>query len=253
MARSSYLLFKRKTQKKTLYYVKVWLPAEGKYTTAKSCGIIADLLGIDRKEWPPTAKAGAKHIAEAWLVVRGGVSRKCDPFLWEHCLDFWDWDKSAYVKGKLERGQQIGRHHCASSYYRIKEYVKPRTQGLHLSEITAATLDALQLQLKQELPKQSAKSINMIMAAVTSPIREAYRLGQIPRNPAQNFRGLANNSRRRGILSAGEMQKMFDLPWEFESHRLTVAVGFFTGARLGEILALNTGDLDLDFQGLPVV
>jgi integrase len=253
MARSSYLLFKRKTQKKTLYYVKVWLPAEGKYTVAKSCGIIADLLGIDRKEWSPSAKAGAKHIAEAWLTARGGVSRKNDPLLHDYCLNFWDWDKSVYVRGKLERGQQIGRHHCESSYYRIREYVKPRTQGLYLSEVTATTLDALQLQLKKELPKQSAKSINMIMAAVTSPIREAYRLGQIPHNPALNFRGLANNSKRRGILSASEMRKMFELPWEFESHRLAVAMGFFTGARLGEILALNAGDLDEDFEGLPVV
>jgi hypothetical protein len=50
VARSSYLLFKRETQKKTLYYVKIWLPADGKYTTAKSCSVIADTLGIDRKE-----------------------------------------------------------------------------------------------------------------------------------------------------------------------------------------------------------
>jgi integrase len=91
------------------------------------------------------------------------------------------------------------------------------------------------------------------MSAVTTPIREAYRLGKITRNPAQNFRGLANHSKRRGILSAAEMQKLFDLPWEFESHRLAVAAAFYTGTRLGEIQALTVDDLDIDFEGLPVV
>jgi integrase len=253
VARSSFLLFKRETQKKTLYYVKVWLPAEGKYATAKSCSVIADLLGIDRKEWPPTARAGARHIAEAWIAARGGVGRKNDPLLWEYCANFWDWETSEYIKGKLERGQSIGRSHCANSAYRIKEYIRPRTQGLHLSEVTAAALDSLQLLLKQDLPKQSAKSVNMIMSAVTTPIREAYRLGKIPRNPAQNFRGLASNPKRRGILSAAEIQRLFGLPWEFESHRLAAAVAFYTGARLGEVQALTVDDLDVDFEGLPVV
>jgi hypothetical protein len=104
----------------------------------------------------------------------------------------------------LERGQQIGRSHCAASYYRIKEYIQPRTQGPRLREATAETLDRLQLQLRQELPTLSAKSINLCMDGVTGPIREAYRLGQIPHNPAWKFRGLKNNSKQRGILSTAE-------------------------------------------------
>jgi len=253
MARSVYLLFKRPSKKKFLYYVKIWQPAEGRYTVAKSCAVIADTLGIDRKTWPPSSKAGARYIADAWLSAIGGVSRKNDPLLWEYCLSFWDWDKSEYIKGKLERGQQIGRVHCANSHYRIKEYVQPRTQGLYLSQVTAGILDSLQLRLKRELPKQSGKSLNMIMAAINTPLREAYRLELIPRNPAKKFRGLTACAKRRGILSAAEIKQMFELPWEFEEHRLAVAVAFCTGARLGEILALDTGDLDADFQGLPVV
>jgi integrase len=253
MARSPFLLFRRISGRKTTYYVKIWLPAEGKYTTAKSTSVLADLMDINRKQWPPSAKAGARHIAEAWLAARGGVSRKNDPLLWEYCLAFWDWEKSNYIQGKLERGQQIGRSHCANSHYRIKEYIQPRTQGLYLSQVTAADLDRLQLRLKQELPKQSAKSINMIMSATTTPIREAYRLGQIAHNPAQNFRGLASCPKRRGILSTVEIKKLFDLPWEFEAHRLAVAVGFATGARLGEILAIAATDIDVDFQEKPVL
>jgi len=253
MARSPYLLFKRVLSRKIIYYCKIWQPAQGKYTTAKSCAVLAEELGVDGKAWPPSAKAGARHIAEAWLAARGGVSRKNDPLLWEYCRDFWTWETSGYIRGKLERGQQIGRSHANNSKYRITEYIQPRTQGIHLREVTAETLDRLQLQLRKELPKQSAKSINMMMSAVTTAIREAYRLGQIPQNPAHKFRALANNSKQRGILSTAEILKLFETPWDFESYRMAAAVGFCTGARLGEILALTAGDLDVDFEGLPVV
>jgi len=253
MARSPYLLFKRETQKKTLYYVKIWLPAEGKYTTAKSCAVLAEELGIDRGEWPPTAKAGARYIADRWLAVRGSMSRKNNPLLGEYCRDFWTWETSQYIKSKIERGQSIGRSHCNNSKYRIETYIMPRTEGVYLRSVTAQFLDNLLLQLRQELPKQSSKSINMIMSAVCSPIREAHRLGQIDKNPALNFRGLANNPRRRGILSTDEIKRLFSTPWDYEWHRLAAAVGLYCGARLGEILALTTDDLDSDFQGLPVI
>ena len=251
--RSPYLLFKREAKKKTIYYCKIWLPADRAYTTAKSCATIAEKLGIDIKQYPPSARAGARHIAEAWIAARGGVSRKNDPLLWEFCLKFWDWETSDYIRGKLTRGQQIGRHHCASSYYRVKKYVVPRTQGLHLREVTAETLDRLQILLRTELPKQSEKSINMIMSSITTLLREAFRLQMISQNPAYKFRGLANRPRRRGILDTAEIRKLFEAPWDFESHRLAVAVGFYCGMRLGEIMALKAEDIGADFQGLPVL
>jgi hypothetical protein len=129
MARSSFLLFKRSSVKvfsKKIYYLKIWLPKERCYTVPKSIAKLAEDLGIDTVAWRPSTKAGAKHIAEEWMKIRGSVSRRINPLLWEYCFEFWDWEKSEYVKGKLERGQQIGKQHCGDSSYRIKEQKKIR-------------------------------------------------------------------------------------------------------------------------------
>ena len=82
MARSSFLIFKRpavKVYSKKLYYLKIWLPKERGYTVPKSVSVLAEELGIDTIAWPPSTKAGAKHIAEEWMKIRGGVSRKNNP------------------------------------------------------------------------------------------------------------------------------------------------------------------------------
>jgi integrase len=238
--------------RKLTYYIRIWLPAEHRYTVARSAASLADKLGIDPKAWPPSSKAGARHIGEAWLAAGGGVSRMNDPLLSEYLLDFWDWEKSDYIKGKLERGQAIGKQHCRSYLTHVKTHVIDRIKGVHLRDVTAGTLDRLQLQLKRET-KLSPKTVNHIMASVSTPIREASRLRKILYNPAANFRGLANDCKIRGILTTAEMEKLFSAPWENESYRLAVTIAYFTGARLGEILALDPKDVELDFDHKPVV
>ncbi|GHV07183.1 hypothetical protein FACS189485_17070 [Spirochaetia bacterium] len=231
--------------RKITYYVQIWLPVEHRYSTARSAAVLADKLGIDPKQWSPSSKAGARYIGDAWLAAGGGVSRMNDPLLGEYLLDFWDWENSDYIKGKMKRGQTIGVQHCRDSRNRIESHVMSRIRGIHLREVTAQDLDRLQLQLKKET-KLSPKTVNMTMAAVNTPIREAFRLGKIAHNLSSNFRGLVNDSKIRGILTTAEMEKLFSIPWENESYRLAVTVAYFTGARLGEILALSPKDIEVD-------
>ena len=255
MVRSSFQLFKRSAAKsisKKMYYLKIWLPKERCYTVPKSTSVIAEELGIDTNAWPPSTKSGAKHIAEEWMKIRMGVSRKNNPLLWEYCLDFWDWDKSEYINGKLERGQHIGKHHCHDSYHRIEEHIKKRIPGLYLQDTTADDLDRLQLRLKRET-KLSEKTVNATMAAVITPIREAFRKGKIPRNPSENFRNLSENPKKRGILSVNESKGLFTQPWDNEHGRLAALVSYSTGGRLGEILALSPDDISVDLEGKPVI
>ena len=235
-----------------MYYLKIWLPKERCYTVPKSLSVLAEELGVDTSAWPPSTKAGAKHIAEEWMKIRGGVSRKNSPLLWEYCHEFWDWEKSEYINGKLERGQRIGKHHCHDSYQRIEDHVKKRIPGLFLQDTTAEDLDRLQLRLKKETGL-SEKTVNMIMAAVITPIREAYRKGKILRDPSDSFRNLSENPRKRGILSSTESKKIFSMPWESEHGRLAALVAYSTGARLGEILALSPDDIVSDFEGKPAI
>jgi hypothetical protein len=108
-----------------MYYIRIWRPDERTYTVMKSAAVIAETLGIDIAAWPPSTKTGARYIASEWLKAGGKVNRKNDPLLVDYCLEFWDWEKSDYIQGKLARGRHLGRHWCHDSQVRIKKYIKP--------------------------------------------------------------------------------------------------------------------------------
>ncbi len=254
MPRSPVSLYKRPAGKKSrsIYYIRLWIEKEHRYAVARSASIVAEELGIDPKLWPPTTKAGALHIAEKLREAGPLFSKKDDLLLADYCAEFWDWEKSDYIRGKLDRGQKIGRTYCGNMNGYVLRHVKPRVPRLRLLEVTAQDLDHLQLRIKREAGL-GARSINAIMDAVCMPIREAFRLGKIKTNPAIGFRSLSDDTRAKGILSTAEMEKLLSEPWEDERNRLAVEVGYSTGARLGEVLALRIDDVALDFQGKPVL
>jgi integrase len=113
-------------------------------------------------------------------------------------------------------------------------------------------LDHLQFQLRSET-KLSPKTINSTIDAVCTSIREAFRLGMITHNPAQNFRSLPEKSKEKGILTTAEMEAMFAQPFENEQIRLAISVAYSAGLRVGEILALSTEDITEDFEHKPVL
>ena len=40
-------------------------------------------------------------------------------------LDFWDWEKSPYIKEKLRRHHSIGKPHALRQYNNIKKHWRP--------------------------------------------------------------------------------------------------------------------------------
>ncbi|AEF82982.1 hypothetical protein [Leadbettera azotonutricia] len=124
MARSSLSLWKRPTTvpRSFVYYVRIWLPSEKRYSTPKSAAVLAENLGLDMSQLPPSTKTGARKIGEIWLL-KGGLktlkNNPDNPLLADFCLDFWTWDKSEYVEGKIDREQRISKRWCKDSHNRI--------------------------------------------------------------------------------------------------------------------------------------
>jgi len=254
MARSPVSFLKRhySASRGYVYYIRKWIPSEKRYSVPKSASVLADELGIDIHEWPPSTKAGVKHIAALWLASNGSGNSQNNKFVWEYCLNFWDWEKSEYIQGKIAREQHIGRSYCRTSYKWVETYIKNRIPYLRLCQILASDLDNLQLRLKRET-QLSSRTINNIMSALCTPLREAFRLGKIQYNPASRFRDLPDNNKRRGILKPKEVESLFSIPWESEQVKYAVKTTHMCGLRLGEILALSPDDIDIDFENKPVL
>jgi hypothetical protein len=60
------------------------------------------------------------------------------------------------------------------------------------------------------------RTINIIMKLIKKALKEAVRLGILPRNPADTIELLADDRRERGILTPGELERLFQLEWPDE-------------------------------------
>lgn len=86
--------------------------------------------------------------------------------------NFWDYDKSPYVKEKLGKKQSIHRHYCATLLSRTRLYWIPRLAGKCVAEITRKDVDAFFS--SDEAQKLAPKTINSIIETITIPLKWAY-------------------------------------------------------------------------------
>jgi integrase len=244
MARRPVSVFRRPTTKKGQYryYVKLWNEASRHYTTARSASSLVAELGLDLKAFPPTSRTGAILIGEE-LRKRGGiVDRKGSPLLVEYLADFWNWDTSAYVQGKLARGQRIGRQYVIDNAARVKNHIRAAFPVLRLSAVRPYHLEEYLLRLKKE-SGLSNRTVNAIIEAIAVPMREASRLGLIESDPSARLQLLGRDTCEKGIPTEGEIRALVTVPGLDPRIRCAILLGSACALRLGEIQALRAGDI----------
>jgi len=157
--------------------------------------------------------------------------------------EFWDWDKSPYVKGKLARGQRIGRTHVLKSAGYIEQHVLPYFKDRTLASIKPRDIESWLLSLR-EMASLKARSVNLVYMAFRTVLKEAHRFGVIPSDPTASIRMLAEEKTERGVLSIAEVKKLFasdtlEQVWKGDIRIFTAnLLAASTGMREGEIRGL---------------
>jgi integrase len=114
-----------------------------------------------------------------------------------------------------------------------------------LSEIRRADLQAFALWLREE-KGQNGKTVNDCLAAGTGGLRWAAENEYIPANPAEGLMKFSGKSAKRGILAEDEVYKLFVKPWVHERAYVGNLLAMSTGLRLGEVLAVQVRDIEMD-------
>lgn len=245
MARNPVSVFKRPMTKKGQYryYIQFWDSESDKYSVAKSATMIARELGLNPQAYPPTSHTGALLIGQEYLHRGGSLHRTHDPLFADYCAEIWDWERSPYIKGKLVRGQRIGREYVSHNAAYVENYIRPAFPKLLLSNVKPYMIEELSMTLKEE-GKLSNRSINAILAAMTVPLNEAARLGHITNNLSKSIRKLGNDSVEKGIPSIEEVKKLLALTNIDLRIKASIMLGATCAMRLGEIQALKMEDID---------
>lgn len=236
-AKRPYSIQKRASAKKNrhIYYVQFRHPETGAYMTAVSSGKSSKSEALN---WADEQLSSGKVIA----AEKKGI------LLETYAHEFWDWDKSTYVKGKLLRKQRIHRTHVEKSAGYLERHVLPYFKGRTLASITPGEIESWLLGLGEKTGLK-ARSVNLIYTAFRTLLKEAHQQGITPTDPTLRVRTLAEEKSSRGVLSIAEAQKLLTaeaIPTLWRGNLRLFAANLLaasTGMREGEIRGLQVGQV----------
>ena len=159
--------------------------------------------------------------------------------------DFWDWEKSEYIREKQRAGQSIHKTHAEHGAFFVRKYWAPYFGNKRLGEVTRQDLRAFLSSLSRFNLAASTK--NSIFKAGTTALRWAYAREYIPENiaPEKAFSLFAaNDTKPRQIITREQFRALMLAEWANPRQKLAFFVSALSGMRAGEVLALRREDLE---------
>ncbi len=162
----------------------------------------------------------------------------------EFILNFWNYEKSPYVKEKLMKGQTIHKCYCATMLSRVSIYWLPKITGRSLGSLTKK--DVKDFFNDPVVPTLAPKTVNSIISSLTIPLKWAYYNELTENNCFDGIMKCANKSKTRQILTMEQAAAVFKVDWENDAAKLANAIAMYTGMRQGEIAGLRFEDIGVD-------
>ena len=133
-----------------------------------------------------------------------------------------------------------------------ERHIKPYFQNVNLNKLSYENIFEFREYLKTRPKKQndnqhlSNNTINKIIILLKKIFDTGVRKSLIDKNPVENLRKLPINKKTITFWSVEEFARFRKLiTKEEKSYNLFFTLAFFTGMRMGEILALNWNDINL--------
>ena len=133
-----------------------------------------------------------------------------------------------------------------------ERHIKPYFQNVNLNKLSYENIFEFREYLKTKPKKQndnqhlSNNTINKIIILLKKIFDTGVRKSLIDKNPVENLRKLPINKKTITFWSVEEFARFRKLiTKEEKSYDLFFTLAFFTGMRMGEILALNWNDINL--------
>ncbi|GHV61172.1 hypothetical protein AGMMS49587_04620 [Spirochaetia bacterium] len=124
----------------------------------------------------------------------------------EFLKEFWDWDRSPYIREKVGRGYKMGKRHAQESGNRIARNWGPYFKGRTLDTITREDVKNFSLWLGETKndkgEKYSANYLNAILIAGFTPLKWAAAEKIIPVDPTEGLLRFSGSIKKRGALTA---------------------------------------------------
>ncbi len=169
---------------------------------------------------------------------------KQDIKLCDYLLNFWNEEKSDYLKECRRQDRKLTVCHIQKSYNHIKKYWLPYFKDMQITELTKQDIRNFLNEL-DKLPL-APKTKAQIYGAGRKALIYAYNNDIIEKEITAGIMSFAGKSKERVILTKEQVRAVFSVEWIDERMKLANLLALITGMRLGEIRALQICDLGED-------
>lgn len=231
-----FVVFKRQLPSGIPVYYYTARTADGRRTTARSTG--------------KTTKSAAERYCMGLLKEGRLIPRKETRFK-DYTIDWWDYDRCAYIQRKLKTRGRFSPSYAASQRSILLRYIKPTFDKYLMSEITTNDIELWRASLGKSY-RLSNLTMNHILANLKVIMHEACRCQIIDRDPALAVTPYRVDSKEKGILTRDEALRLFKPEnaievWKGDATHIAInMLAMAGGLRQGEILALKVADLRAD-------
>ncbi|GHU63560.1 hypothetical protein FACS189445_6790 [Spirochaetia bacterium] len=195
-----------------------------------------------------------RGLLDIGITKAGPGRRELIPFL----FNFYDYEKSQYIRDKLAHGHRITRRYCHEAALIITRHWQPYFEARPLNSITRQELREFSLALHET--GKAAKTINNILLMGTTALKWAFTEGVISADITTRLTRFTGGETRRDILTEAETEKLFAVQWTDRRAYAGALLAATTGIRSGEVRAIrksSIGEMILnvdhsysDFDGL---
>jgi integrase len=239
-----------KNRDEALLVIAEWLKngvPQGKKKQAKTVVHIADYkalikavreIDLSADEALAIAEAlKARGLIDVGITKAGPGRQELVPFL----LDFWNFDRSPYIRDKLAHGHRITRRYCHEATLIIIRHWKPYFSNRRMSSLTRQDIREFSLALHGA--GLAAKTINNIVLMGSTALKWAFAEGLVPADPTAGLTSFTGGETRRDVLTEAETEALFNAVWDDKRAHAAAVLATTTGLRSGEVRAIRRSDI----------
>ncbi|MBR4791724.1 MAG: site-specific integrase [Treponema sp.] len=161
-------------------------------------------------------------------------------------LNFWDFEKSVFIKRYMAHGHNMTKSHTDNMLSLVRNYWQPYFgDEITVQELDRTTLDDFFFYLNTEKGLKGG-TVNKAINCGSRALRYLFENKKIDSNPMAGIERFNPDEAERGIPTESEVRQLLNAEWPNEAYFLAFKLGAFCGLRAGEISGLRVCDLDLD-------
>ena len=172
------------------------------------------------------------------------LGKYADFTLYDYLKLFWTYEISPYIQELQKANKEIPNKERFNKNLKTVEIFKKEFSQIKLSNISVEDINTCLIYFKNKHNWKSATASQRVYT-VKQPLHFLSKAGLLKENYVDRMISFSSVNEKKDIFTQSDIKAIFSTPENFASEQMYMInkVLFFTGARIGEILALSPADI----------